>query len=101
MVVIFVHKTAGLEKYLRVFIVVFRGKGMCELWRDFHSPLAARRHRALLVQRLRTLPQNERTKQTFNQAQETFGEYYPLVFPSTKFIHFQSLHVEFFSNILL
>ncbi len=35
---------------------------MCELWRHVYPAVAPRRHGPLPVQRLRSLPQNERTK---------------------------------------
>lgn len=47
---------------------------MRELWGDINAPLASRRHRPLPVQCLWSLLQDERTKQTFNQAQATTGE---------------------------
>ena len=47
---------------------------MCELWCNFDSAVEAWRQRPLLVQRVRPLLQDERTKPAADQAQEKAGE---------------------------
>jgi hypothetical protein len=47
---------------------------MRQLRGDEHAPVAARRHRPLPLQRLRTLLQDERPEQTSHQAQTKIGE---------------------------
>lgn len=48
---------------------------MCELWGDLDSAVAARWYRALPVQRLRALPQNERAEPAAHQAQKEAGKF--------------------------
>ena len=47
---------------------------MCELRGNDNAIVAARRQRQLFVQRLRTLPQSQRTTQTPHQTQEKTGK---------------------------
>ena len=47
---------------------------MCELRGNDNAIVAAGRQRQLFVQRLRTLPQSKRTKQTTHQTQEKTGK---------------------------
>ena len=47
---------------------------MCQLRCHIHAALAPGRQRPLLVQRLRPLLQNERTKQTPHQTKEKTGK---------------------------
>lgn len=50
-----------------------RGQRVCELWSHSHPPVAPGWYGPLPVQRLRTVPQDERPKQTSDQAQEETG----------------------------
>lgn len=52
---------------------VMRGSGVRELRRDFHTIVEARRHRPLLVQRVWTLPQDERHEQALSETTQTAG----------------------------
>lgn len=47
---------------------------MRQLWLRVHAAVAQGRHRALPVQRLRPLPQDERHQQAAHQTAETTGE---------------------------
>lgn len=60
--------------YINVLLVSFswticRGSWMCKLWCHLHSSVAKGRYRALPVQRLWTVPQDERTEPAAYQAQ--------------------------------
>ena len=48
---------------------------MCELWRNLDSAVASGWNWSLLMQRVRTVSQNERTQSTTDQTQETTGMY--------------------------
>jgi len=63
----------GLIVYVHVRVI--RRSGMRQLRRDVHTSVASRRHRTLSVQRLRTLPQDERTEPTAHQTETTTGLY--------------------------
>lgn len=65
-----------IEYYLKV---LFRRARMCELRGNLYATLAARRNWALPLQRLRPVPQNERTQPTSHQTEKTTGEYWPCI----------------------
>jgi len=52
---------------------VRRRPGVCQLRCDLHAAVAPRWHRTLSVQRMRTVPQNERHEQTACQAGKEIG----------------------------
>lgn len=56
---------------------------MCKLWCHVHPAVAAGRYRPLPVQRLRTVPQDERPEPTTYQAQTETGESYISLHPLT------------------
>lgn len=57
-----------------VSLLLLRGPRVCELRRHVHTSVETGQHRTLLVQRLRTLPQDERTEQATDQTQAQAGE---------------------------
>ena len=54
--------------------VLCGGPGVRQLWSDLHAAVATGRHRPLPVQRVRPLPQDERTQPTSHQAATTSGQ---------------------------
>lgn len=48
---------------------------MRQLWCHLHAAVAPRRHRALPVQRVRAVPQNERHEPAFGQARQEIGRF--------------------------
>ena len=48
---------------------------MCQLWRNIHPALAQRWHWSLPLQRMRPLPQDERSQSATHQAQEATGKF--------------------------
>lgn len=48
---------------------------MCQLRSDFDSPVAQGWYRALLVQRMRPVSQDERAEQASHQAEEETGKF--------------------------
>jgi len=57
----------------RVGFIVLRRSRVRELRSDFHAAVEARRHRALLVQRVRTLQQAKRHEQAVSETTQTAG----------------------------
>lgn len=55
---------------------VRRGPRVCELRREQHATVATRRHGPLPVQRVRPLPQDQRSQPTARQAEQTAGEHF-------------------------
>lgn len=55
-------------------LFLIRGSWVRQLRGHIHTAVEARQHRALPVQRLRALPQDERTEQTADQTETQAGE---------------------------
>lgn len=54
-----------------------RGPGVCQLWLRVHAAVAQGRHRALPVQRLWPVPQDERHQPAAHQTTEATGKTSP------------------------
>ena len=70
-----VNECVGSNDDVRLYTLVCRGSRVRELRCHVHSTVASRRHRTLPVQRLRTLPQDERPESTSHQAETTTGQW--------------------------
>ena len=70
---------------------LFGRQGMRQLWFHFNAALASRRHWPLLVQRLRSLPQDEQRHQSPPvEASSSTGEFH-FDTNSTRFLHLQAM----------
>ena len=70
-----VNECVGSNDDVRLYTLVCRGSRVRELRCHVHSTVASRRHRTLPVQRMRTLPQDERPESTSHQAETTTGQW--------------------------